>query len=296
VAYSTINNGDSGATIRGQLNTMLAELYGGGVASAPKLATPRHIILTGDVSYDSGGFDGSADVSQAAVLAAVNSNVGTFGDATNSPRFTVDGKGRVTAVSNVPIAGASPIFPGYLSGNWYLPLQGATLANGTAGLNATLQLMPVLIEAAMTIAGIGARVSTVSSGGNAMVALYANNPATMRPTGTPLASAIGLSTAVATTLTSTFTGPSISPGIYWAAGEFDNATAAFLSVAFTSALAVSLVGSATPANALSGGGGGAPFVLSVTNTYGSFPNLTSATFTEMANTSNRPPAIILKAA
>ena len=33
----------------------------------------------------------------------MNANVGQFGDATNIPQFTVDAKGRVTAVQNILI-------------------------------------------------------------------------------------------------------------------------------------------------------------------------------------------------
>ena len=36
-------------------------------------------------------------------LATVNANVGTFGDATNIPQFTVNGKGLITAVSTLPV-------------------------------------------------------------------------------------------------------------------------------------------------------------------------------------------------
>ena len=47
--------------------------------------------LTGDVTTSG----------LAATLATVNGDVGTFGDADNIPQITVDGKGRITAVSNV---------------------------------------------------------------------------------------------------------------------------------------------------------------------------------------------------
>ena len=37
-------------------------------------------------------------------LATVNANVGTFGSAANIPQVTVDGKGRITAISNVAVS------------------------------------------------------------------------------------------------------------------------------------------------------------------------------------------------
>lgn len=55
------------------------------------------ITLTGDVT-------GSGTGSFAATLATVNSNVGTFGNATTVPVVTVNGKGLVTAVSNITIS------------------------------------------------------------------------------------------------------------------------------------------------------------------------------------------------
>lgn len=60
-------------------------------------ATPllRRAALTGDITASAG--------SNSTTLATVNSNVGTFGSATQVPQFTVNGKGLVTAVSNITI-------------------------------------------------------------------------------------------------------------------------------------------------------------------------------------------------
>ena len=58
------------------------------------------ITLTGDVT-------GTGTGSFAATLATVNSNVGSFGSATQVATFTVDGKGRTTAAGNATIAIAS---------------------------------------------------------------------------------------------------------------------------------------------------------------------------------------------
>ena len=54
------------------------------------------ITLTGDVT-------GSGTSSFLTTLATVNATAGTFGNATTVPQFTVDTKGRVTHVVNVPI-------------------------------------------------------------------------------------------------------------------------------------------------------------------------------------------------
>jgi hypothetical protein len=56
--------------------------------------------LTGDVTA------GPGSGSQAATLATVNLNTGTFGDATHVGQFTVNGKGLITAASSVAITGS----------------------------------------------------------------------------------------------------------------------------------------------------------------------------------------------
>lgn len=61
------------------------------------LTSNQTITLSGDVS-------GSGATAITATLATVNSNTGSFGSATQVGTFTVDGKGRITAASNVSIA------------------------------------------------------------------------------------------------------------------------------------------------------------------------------------------------
>lgn len=68
----------------------------GNAATATKLATARTIAITGDLAYTSPSFDGSANVTAAGTLATVNSNVGSFTNAT----LTVNGKGLITAASS----------------------------------------------------------------------------------------------------------------------------------------------------------------------------------------------------
>lgn len=73
--------------------------------SAATLTTGRTIAITGDVSYTSGSFNGSANVTGTGTLATVNSNVGAFGSSTSIPVVTVNAKGLVTAVSTATVAG-----------------------------------------------------------------------------------------------------------------------------------------------------------------------------------------------
>ena len=69
--------------------------------SAATLTTGRTLAITGDLAYTSPSFDGSANVTAAGTLATVNTNVGSFTNAT----LTVNGKGLITAASS----GTAPV-------------------------------------------------------------------------------------------------------------------------------------------------------------------------------------------
>jgi hypothetical protein len=82
----------------------------GNAATATALASGRTIALTGDVTYTSGSFDGSANVTGTATLASV----GTAGTYT---KVTTDAKGRVTsgttlAAADIPALDAAKITTG----------------------------------------------------------------------------------------------------------------------------------------------------------------------------------------
>lgn len=72
--------------------------------TAGSLATGRTFSLSTDATGTSAAFDGSANVTIPMTLATVNSNVGSFGSATQVASITLDAKGRATAASNVSIA------------------------------------------------------------------------------------------------------------------------------------------------------------------------------------------------
>ena len=78
--------------------------------SAATLTTGRTIAITGDLGYTSPSFDGSGNVTAAGTLATVNTDVGSFTNAS----ITVNGKGLITAASSgtalvTSVTGTSPV-------------------------------------------------------------------------------------------------------------------------------------------------------------------------------------------
>ena len=78
--------------------------------SAATLTTGRTISISGDLTYTSPSFDGSANVTAAGTLATVNANVGSFTNAS----ITVNDKGLITAASSgtapvTSVTGTSPV-------------------------------------------------------------------------------------------------------------------------------------------------------------------------------------------
>lgn len=116
----------------------------GNATTATALATGRTISITGDMTYTSGSFDGSGNVTGTGTLATVNGNVGSFTNAS----ITVNAKGLITAASS-GTQGA-----GLATANTFTDLN-----DFTAGANVT----PATTPAANAIGYLGSPQNTKTS-------------------------------------------------------------------------------------------------------------------------------------
>lgn len=102
ILKSTTTTGALTIAVAGDFPTLNQNTTG----SAATLTTGRTIAITGDLAYTSGSFNGSGNVTGTGTLATVNSNVGSFGSATQVGTFTVNAKGLTTAAANVTVTPA----------------------------------------------------------------------------------------------------------------------------------------------------------------------------------------------
>jgi hypothetical protein len=124
-----------GLTLTGGILTAPSSISGN-AGTATTLATGRTLAVTGDLTWTSPSFNGSANVTAAGTLATVNANIGAFGSAIAVPVITVNAKGLVTAVTTAALGTAAAANTG---------TSGATvpLLNGANTWSGAQRLIPV---------------------------------------------------------------------------------------------------------------------------------------------------------
>ncbi len=180
--------------------------------------------------------------------------------------------------------------PGYVSGNWYPSVPGATFTAGGAIAANTLRGYPILIKEKLTIGDFGIRVTTGASG-NAQAAIYAMNLSTKMPTGNALGYTGNMDTTTAQlvaggglaggTLVSGSSAP-IEPGWYYL---FLNSSAApaLQTITNTGASLSAVLGSPTQNDVSSNSTLSNLWISVPTVTFGTWPDLTSGTFNRNVN-------------
>lgn len=171
--------------------------------------------------------------------------------------------------------------PRYIANRYYLP-SGVTIATSVSAPGAnSIRLFKALVLQSCVIDQALMRVIATQASQNVQAAIYEDDPATGKP-GTLVASSGSMSTASAAAVTASMAATLYASRYYWFASCCDHATPTFNSqLVAAMALGVAVIGSATAGNAISG----APVGLSFAGTFGTWPDLTGQSFTDVGTAS-----------
>lgn len=180
---------------------------------------------------------------------------------------------------------AAPRINTYVAGNWINPFVGAqAAASGGLTLN-VMRFMPFFVWRDCTFTDLGGRITTGVAANNIQCAVYANNPATCRPTSTPLGNTGNIDATSAAMVSAAITqgsGVLRAGQLYWAAVNTSSSTIQMLGSASATGIIGNLVGSATIGN-LAGGSANLSMILTSAQAFGTWPDVSAASFTETGN-------------
>ena len=187
--------------------------------------------------------------------------------------------------------------PGYIAGRWYVPDTSGSPSGGSVMAANRIYYHLVRIPRTITISDLGVRITTTNAG-NVKLAIYANDTTTNRPSGTPLAETASITAASVGNVSADITGANVTlqAGLYWMAVWQDNAVSAVQCLGAQASIfdTVKMVGSTSQGD-ISDASARANFVITSDETYGTWPNATSETFSIAAG-SNWAVLMQLKAA
>ncbi|QIG69036.1 hypothetical protein EVB78_002 [Rhizobium phage RHph_N1_15] len=199
------------------------------------------------------------------------------------------------AAFNTLVDLANKIRPAYAVGRWYPAFLIGTVTTGTAVTANKIRMLPFIVPVDITISDLAVRVATAAAAGNVQVAIYAAD-ANGDPTGAALAKTGNLSTATASSDVSLpLAAPvALKAGLYFMAVNADNSTAQLQTVGQSNNNMACLIGVSALADLSPGGNNNSEAPLSIDQTFGTWPDLTGATFTRV--TSNNTALIRFKIA
>lgn len=231
------------------------------------------------------GVDPGAPVSsggQVQLTPSTSSGLTKIGNATYGVNLDC-GSNKVCQVGGAPL---SSDFYGYVVGKWYLPPQTGGLSGPTLAVANSIRCFPNPIKQRVTINALGLRVSALSVAGNQQIAIYAHNAATGYPTGTALVSTASISTTLTGSLNAAVSFQFQPNTVYWFCSNSDNATVTNPQIANVGGEIPALMGSATQSidmqNSITVIG------TTISQTFGTWPDLTSASFVDVAGSVSMP--------
>jgi len=166
--------------------------------------------------------------------------------------------------------------PGYVAGRWYWA--SASAVGFSAAAANQIRLHPFVLSQPVTVSDLSSRLSATAAG-SMQIAIYAADATTHMPT-TLVAASASISTAAAGPVSASVgSAVLLQPGLYWQAVNIDNAAASYQQThnAYGPASGY-LMGAGTLASLANAGF--VSSVLTVAQTFGTWPSLTSASFTE----------------
>lgn len=186
------------------------------------------------------------------------------------------------------LAYASPFLrqhPGYVVNNWYQPFN-STTGTGSISVTNIAKFVPFIAEQSITISSLAVHIGTAGTS-NIQLAIYAADPVTKRPTGAALSSTANAANTSANTTIAIALAADVAltaGSLYWLGFNTGDSLGVYVAASSPGWMSW-LNGSATLNNLLQTSGNTPLSFISTPLAFGTWGNLTAATWTEGLTTS-----------